>query len=54
MIQALPFKILDCVALEKFNLNNYCEDGLVDLSLDDGLHYPDKLHNLHNDLAAEK
>ena len=55
-MQLLTFEILDWVDPEKFNLDNYSDDGSIGCFLEIDLDYLDELNDLHNDypLAAEK
>ena len=51
MMQHPPFEILVFVDLEKFNLDNYRDDGPIGSFLELDVDYPDQLHDLHNNYS---
>ena len=57
-VQRLPFEIIDWVDAEKFNVDNYPDNGSIGCFLEVDFDYPDELHDLHKEqlkkLAAEK
>ena len=56
MMQLLPTEILDQINAKNVNLDNYSKNSPIACFLVVDIHYPDELHDLHNDylLTGEK
>ena len=51
-MELLSNETVDCFNPERFNLDNYTDDIPIGCFLEVELHYPDELHDLHNNFPS--